>query len=462
MVSCEKRPSRDQPSAGNAAITSLPGTRSTAAEVLSPFLTELFSGKPPVKIMFWDGSVLGSDTRAGVISLRSPRALTRLVWSPGELGLARGFISGDIDLEGDLFATLRVLHDAVGDVRWFDTRTLGTGLWAAIRLGAIGSPPPRPTEEVRLVGPRHSRRRDAAAIVHHYDVGNEFFRLILGPAMTYSCARFERQDKTLERAQRSKHDLICRKLGLHESPNRRLLDVGCGWGSMALHAAAEYGAHVVAITLSPSQVEWAKRRVVEAGLEHRVEIRLQDYRDLHGETFDAISSIGMFEHVGAKRMSDYFGSLFALLAPKGRLLNHAISSPGDSKLHGRTFINRYVFPDGELIDIAKVIAAMEQAGFEVRDTESLREHYSETLHAWVERLEGSWTQAVELVGEPRARIWRLYMAASANGFDTGGLAVHQVLGVVMEKDGASGMPRTRSAETSSSTETIRRQRNLIW
>jgi cyclopropane-fatty-acyl-phospholipid synthase len=290
----------------------------------------------------------------------------------------------------------------------------------------------------------HSKQRDAVAISHHYDVGNDFYRLVLGPSMTYSCARFDREGMSLEEAQRSKHDLICRKLGLAERPGARLLDVGCGWGSMAMHAAKSYGARVVGVTLSASQAEFARARARDAGLEANVEIRLQDYRDLGGETFDAISSIGMFEHVGTKRMDEYFNILFSLLAPTGRLLNHAISTPGGSRMRGRSFINRYVFPDGELVDLADVAGAMERAGFEVRDVESLREHYSETLHAWVANLEGSWDEAVGLVGEPRARVWRLYMAGSANGFDDGGIAVHQVLGVVPAQGGASGMPRARA------------------
>jgi cyclopropane-fatty-acyl-phospholipid synthase len=249
---------------------------------------------------------------------------------------------------------------------------------------------------------------------------------------------------SLEEAQRSKHDLICRKLGLDERPGARLLDVGCGWGSMAIHAAKNYAARVVAVTLSRPQVEFARERVREAGLEGSVEIRLQDYRDLGDETFDAISSIGMFEHVGTKRMDEYFSVLFSLLAPTARLLNHAISTPGGSRMHGRSFMNRYVFPDGELVDLADAVGAMERAGFEVRDVESLREHYSGTLHAWLTNLESSWDEAVALVGEPRARVWRLYMAGSANGFDDGGIAVHQVLGVVPAQGGASGMPRART------------------
>jgi len=212
---------------------------------------------------------------------------------------------------------------------------------------------------------------------------------------------------------------------------------------MAIHAAANYGVNVVGITLSASQAELARRRVDEAGMTDQIEIRLQDYRDLGGETFDAISSVGMFEHVGEKRMAQYFETLRRLLTPEGRLLNHAISARGGSKLGDKSFVNRYVFPDGELLDVADVTRAMERAGFEVRDVESLREHYATTLRHWVSNLESQWAQAVASVGEARARVWRLYMAGSVNGFNDGGVSVHQVLGVVPSKDGRSGMPRTR-------------------
>ena len=420
------------------------GADKTVARAMSPLLAHLFGGSLPVRLAFWDGSAAGPLGGPGTLVLRAPRALARLVWSPEELGMARAFVTGDIDFDGNLFEMLLALEAKTKGRRRLGPRAVASGLWTALRLGVIGLPPSRPEEEVRLGGWLHSKQRDAVAIRHHYDVGNDFYRLVLGPSMTYSCARFDREGMSLEEAQRSKHDLICRKLGLAERPGARLLDVGCGWGSMAMHAAKNYAARVVGVTLSASQVELARERVRDAGLEANVEIRLQDYRDLRGESFDAISSIGMFEHVGTKRMDEYFNILFSLLAPTGRLLNHAISTPGGSRMHGRSFINRYVFPDGELVDLANVAGAMERAGFEVRDVESLREHYSETLHAWVANLESSWDQAVALVGEPRARVWRLYMGGSANGFDDGGIAVHQVLGALPAQGGASGMPRART------------------
>ncbi|MGX1811888.1 class I SAM-dependent methyltransferase [Nocardia sp. NPDC055321] len=433
------------------------GGDATVAETFGPLLRLAFGPTPPLDFEFWDGSrVRAAGPAPGTLRIRSRDALSRMVWAPGELGLGRAFVAGDVDLDGDLFAMLRALQNAVpGSAR------LGvSGAWravgAAARLGALGRRPEPPPEEARpRRGPRHTRDRDAAAISHHYDVGNDFYDLVLGPSMTYSCARFTAPHDDgagpadpavgLADAQRAKHDLICRKLGLTARPGMRLLDVGCGWGSMAIHAAATYGAQVVGVTISREQADLARRRVAAANLSANVEIRLVDYRDLGGEQFDAISSIGMFEHVGSEHTAEYFDTLRAALRPRGRLLNHAISARGGSRIPPRSFIGRYVFPDGELRDVGDVVSAMERAGFEVRDVESLREHYALTLRAWVANLENDWPAAVALVGEGRARVWRVYMAASALGFEDGGLGLHQVLGVVPGDDGASGMPGTRRA-----------------
>ncbi|MGA2835197.1 MAG: cyclopropane-fatty-acyl-phospholipid synthase family protein [Acidimicrobiales bacterium] len=417
----------------------------SAAEALAPLLDLLMGPGARVRIDFWDGSRLEHQDAVGTLSVHSPDALRRIAWAPGELGVSRAFVAGDLSIEGDVFEVLVALRDASpARLRGFDGRALAATLRAAVRVGAIGAPLPPPPEECRPSGRIHSPRRDARAISHHYDVGNDFYELVLGSSWTYSCARFVTPATTLDEAQAAKHELVCRKLGLDDRPGSRLLDVGCGWGSMAIHAALHHGATVVGVALSHEQVDRARERVREAGLEDAVEIRYQDYRDLHGEQFDAISSIGMFEHVGTARTLEYFTTLRRLLAPTGRLLNHAISSPGGSRLGSRTFIGRYVFPDGELIDVGKVVLAMERAGFEMRDVESLREHYSRTLHCWVANLEAHWDEAVKLVGRARAEIWRLYMAGSAIGFDDGGIAVHQVLGVVPDADGSSGMPRTRN------------------
>lgn len=416
----------------------------SAAAGLAPLLRAMVGTPVPVRFVFWDGSTVGPADGIGTVSVNSVDALRRILWAPGELGLARAFVAGDLTVEGDLFALLRVLQgSARRDLRAVGWRDLPAVIAAARRIGALGPPIPPPAEECHPSGRMHSPSRDAEVVSHHYDVGNPFYRLVLGPSMTYSCARFVTPEASLEDAQAAKYELICRKLGLDRRAGTRLLDVGCGWGSMAIHAAGLHGARVVGITLSREQADEATRRVTEAGLSDRVEIRLQDYRELRGERFDAISSIGMFEHVGSARMIRYFETLRGLLSPEGRLLNHAISKPGGSVLGRRSFIGRYVFPDGELVDVAVVIGAMQTCGFEVRDVESLREHYSRTLHHWVANLEAHWEEAVALVGAARANIWRLYMAASANGFDDGGLAIHQVLGVAPGPSGRSGMPATR-------------------
>jgi cyclopropane-fatty-acyl-phospholipid synthase len=416
-------------------------TTTTVADAVRPLVTSLLGPEPPVRIELWDGSTLGPSESPGTVRVRSVDALRRIMWSPDELGLGRAYVAGDLDVDGDLIEMLKALRASVRTLRLDGA---ATALGAARRVGALGPPLPPPPEEAKVRGRLHSARRDSQAVQHHYDVGNDFYRIVLGPAMTYSCARYADGSTTLVEAQAAKHELVCRKLGLHERPGARLLDVGCGWGSMALHAATAHGASVVGVTISGQQAELARARVAEAGLEDRVDIRLQDYRELSGERFDAISSVGMFEHVGAARIAEYFGTLRELLGPNGRLLNHAISTVHGSKIGGRTFMGRYVFPDSELIDVGDVALAMEDAGFEVRDVESLREHYARTLRDWIANLEGDWDRAVELAGPGRARIWRLYMAGSAVGFEDGGLNVHQVLGVVQADDGASAMPPTRA------------------
>jgi cyclopropane-fatty-acyl-phospholipid synthase len=414
-----------------------------AADTLRSLVRVLLGEPPPVRIEFWDGTALGPRDGAGTLRLSSPDAFRRLLWSPNHLGLARAYIEGELDAEGDVFELVAALRDAVPE----DLRGLVTHVPAAFRaarkLGVLGRPLPPPALEARLHGGRHSKRRDAAAIEHHYDVGNDFYRVVLGPAMTYSCARFVDDDTDLATAQALKHDLICRKLGLAEMVGGRLLDVGCGWGSMAIHAATHYDVSVVGITISEAQAAAARERVAAAGVADRVEIRLQDYRDVGGQEYDAISSIGMSEHVGHQNLDRYYRLLRDALRPQGRLLNHAISKVGGSKMGRSSFIGRYVFPDGELIDVGESVLAMERAGFEVRDIESLREHYARTLRAWVANLEAGWDEAVRLVGVERARVWRLYMAGSAIAFADNQIAVHQALGVRSTDKGQSGMPATR-------------------
>ena len=430
----------DGPQEVDAPAVSAAGTGRPLAGSVAPLL-EAYAPALGVRVELWDGSVAG-DPDGPVVRIRSADALRRLLWAPGELGIGRAYVSGDIDIDGDAIEAVAALRDSDPQLR-VGPRHVAALLRAAHRLDAIGRPLPPPPEEARPRGLRHSKARDASVISHHYDVGNDFYRLVLGSAMAYSCARFSDPSMDLAEAQASKHDLVCRKLGLHERSGARLLDVGCGWGSMAIHAARTYRAGVVGVTISREQLEAARKRVIEAGVADLVEIRLQDYRDVRGESFDAISSIGMSEHVGSERIGEYFSGLATLLEPQGRLLNHAISRVGGAKLGHRTFIGRYVFPDGELLDVGDTVLAMEAACLEVRDVESLREHYATTLRHWVANLDANWDDAVRLVGERRARVWRIYMAGSAIGFEDGGLGLHQVLGVAADPDGSSGMPRTR-------------------
>jgi cyclopropane-fatty-acyl-phospholipid synthase len=401
----------------------------------------------PLRLRGWDGSIAGPPG-APIVAVRSRRALRRLLWSPGQLGLGRAYVAGEIDVEGDVFAAFAAIS-SVGRLAESGPMAAPTVrerlglLRTAIRLGAIGPEPTPPPEEADLgrIGRRHSRTRDAAAIAHHYDVGNDFYALVLGPSMVYSCAVWASPETGLDAAQTAKLDLVCRKLGL--APGSRLLDVGCGWGSMAIHAAQHYGATVVGITLSEEQARMARKRVAEAGLTDKVDIRVQDYRAVDDGPFDAISSIGMAEHVGRAQMPRYVAQLTDLLRPGGRLLNHAIAwNVGEATWDPDTFIARYVFPDGELLGLGEMVGLLEAGGLEVLDVEALRRHYALTLRAWVELLERNWDAAVALTTEGRARVWRLYMAASALTFESGNMGVNQVL---VRRPGGEEPPMRRTA-----------------
>ncbi|MER5854320.1 class I SAM-dependent methyltransferase [Streptomyces sp900105245] len=423
-----------------------------AASRLTSVAEQLLGAPLPLRIRAWDGSQSGPP---GVPTLvvRNRRALRRLLFKPGELGLARAWVAGDLDIEGDLYTALEAVAGSVWE-RGEDARTLAEALRdpdvrAAgrdlLRLVGPPIPPAPPREEVRRRRHLHTRRSDKRAISHHYDVGNDFYELVLGPSMVYSCAYWE-DDGTLESAQRDKLELVCVKLGL--TPGQRLLDVGCGWGSMVIHAAREHGVNAVGITLSQEQAAYARKRVADEGLTDRVEIRVQDYRDVADGPFDAVSSVGMAEHVGAERYLEYANRLYALLKPGGRLLNHQIARrpQGDETAYRvDPFIDSYVFPDGELAPLGTTVTQLERAGFEVRDVESLREHYARTLRHWVARLEAGWGRAVRLTGPGRARVWRLYMAACALAFERNRIGVNQVLAVRPPESGVSGLPlRTRT------------------
>ncbi|WP_327367827.1 cyclopropane-fatty-acyl-phospholipid synthase family protein [Streptomyces sp. NBC_01217] len=419
-----------------------------AASRLTDLAEELLGEGLPVRIRAWDGSESGPPG-APVLVIRSRRALRRLLWKPGELGLARAWVAGELDIEGDLYEALDLMasliwdrgaeaKDSVHPVRDPKVRAFGKGL---LQLAGPWPPPPPPPEEVRRrAGTLHTKRRDKEAISHHYDVGNDFYELVLGPSMVYSCAYWE-DDGNLEDAQRDKLDLVCRKLALKEGD--RLLDVGCGWGSMAIHAAREYGVKVTGVTLSVEQAAYARKRIAEEGLTDRIEIRVQDYRDVRDGPYDAISSIGMAEHVGSVRFREYADALHALLKPGGRLLNHQIArrpEKDESAYHVDEFIDSYVFPDGELAPVGRTVATLEEAGFEARDVESIREHYALTLRGWVANLEKGWDRAVRMTSPGRARVWRLYMAASALSFEHNKIGVNQILVVRPAEGGASRIP----------------------
>ncbi|WP_369247121.1 class I SAM-dependent methyltransferase [Streptomyces sp. R41] len=419
-----------------------------AAPRLKSLVEQLLGVPLPLRIRAWDGSEAGPPDAPALV-VRNRKAVRRLLWKPGELGLARAWVAGDLGVEGDLYTALDLMSGLVWE-RGEDARGVGEALRdpevrAAVRglvkMAGPPLPPSPPREEIRRRRHLHTKRSDKRAISHHYDVGNDFYEIVLGSSMVYSCAYWE-DGGTLEEAQRDKLELIARKLDL--KPGQRLLDVGCGWGSMAIHAAREHGVSVVGVTLSQEQAAYARKRVADEGLTDKVEIRVQDYRDVIDGPYDAISSIGMAEHVGAERYLEYAEVLYQLLKPGGRLLNHQIARRprrDESAYSVDEFIDAYVFPDGELAPIGTTVTQLERAGFEVRDVESIREHYALTLRRWVANLEAQWARAVKLTSPARARVWRLYMAASAVAFERNRIGVNQVLAVrTPEASGASGMP----------------------
>jgi len=397
----------------------------------------------PVEFTAYDGSHAGTPGSPVKITVRSPVAVAYLAQAPGELGLARAYVAGHLDIEGDTYEAL---------ARMTKAQSSNLSLSEKLRLlQALGGPKllvhrmPPPPQEVRqhrrwLAGRRHSKGRDAKVISHHYDVSNRFYEWVLGPSMAYTCACYPHQDATLEEAQANKFDLVARKLGL--TSGMRLLDVGCGWGGMVMHAAREYGARALGVTLSAQQAAWAQAAIEREGLSGLAEVRHLDYRDVPEAGFDAVSSIGLTEHIGKANLPSYFAFLFGKLKAGGRLLNHCITRPDNTgpTINTGGFINRYVFPDGELEGPGHLVSLMHDAGFEVRHAENLREHYARTLAAWGANLDAHWAEAVAEVGPGTARVWRLYMAGSRLGFDRNHIELHQVLGVRLAADGKSGMP----------------------
>jgi cyclopropane-fatty-acyl-phospholipid synthase len=401
--------------------------RSPIAATARGLLDELGVGAlPHVAVRFWDGSELPADgVAAATVLVRDPGAVAHLVHAPGQLGLARAWVKGLIDVDGDLEAVLRA-RGAFQGVR-VSAATRARVALTAVRLAGGESlrRPTIPSIEARLRGRRASLTRDRGAVRHHYDVSNRFYELVLGPTLVYSCAYFADPDQSLETAQERKLDVICRKLQLAEGD--RMLDIGCGWGSLVIHAAHRYGVRAVGVTLSEPQAELARRRAEQVGVQDRVEIRVQDYREIADGPFDKIASVGMYEHVGRDQLGTYTRAVIELLRPGGLFLNHGITRLLPHAPEPDEFISRYVFPDGALHPVADVASAMQDAGLEVRDVESLREHYALTLRRWTANLAAHRDEAIAEVGPERERVWRLYMLGSALGFEAGEISVHQVL-----------------------------------
>jgi cyclopropane-fatty-acyl-phospholipid synthase len=388
-------------------------------------------------IRLWDGTSVGSNQAAFRLLVNTPGALRLALKPPLDLNAGRAFGTGLLDFEGDVEDAIDALLRASSRI---DART-------ALRLASVLRRLPResfpPMREARLRGRVHSRERDRAAIGFHYDQPLEFFQSFLDRHLVYSCAYYDDGIRTLDEAQDAKLNYILRKVRLR--PGERLLDIGCGWGSLVLRAAQNFGAHVLGITLSKSQYEESRRRIARAGLEDRARVELRDYRDLAGERFDKIVSVGMVEHVGRSQLREYFEAAFRALRPGGLFLNHGIADQSPGRKGGRTegFIEHFVFPDGELVSVSETLELAERSGFEVRDVENLREHYLRTLRAWVHNLEENRARAVAFAGETTYRLWRLYMAGSAQGFRIGRMGLFQSLLARPDGYGETLIPLTR-------------------
>jgi cyclopropane-fatty-acyl-phospholipid synthase len=378
----------------------------------------------PFTLEFWDGTRVAATGEGDgpTFTVRSPAAAAHALMAPGQLGLGRAYVAGELEVD-DIDKTIELLNEwKPPTLDGADKRAL---LLGAVRAAGIAKPPPRPAAELRPSGKRHSKERDARAVRHHYDVSNEYFELFLGPTMVYSCAIFARGAKTLEEAQEEKLETVACKLELKEGD--RVLDVGCGWGGFPLWAATEHGANVVGITLSPPQAEKARRRAEEAGVADRVEIRVMDYRDLAstGEKFDAIASIGKVEHVGSGNIDVYAETLAGLLEPGGRLLNHGITRLRHTDAEAGPFSERYVFPDAAPLHLSRNLLALERAGFVTHHVEDFAPDYAETLKHWAENFDRNLDEAIRLAGPERVRVWRLYLRAARNGFETGFTSIYQ-------------------------------------
>lgn len=414
------------------------GVAARVEQIVAP----LFGGALPIRLRAWDGSAAGPPDAPAVL-LRRRRALAHLLHAPGELGLARAYVSGDLDVDGDLAEVFGEVWDRVraAGARAPGPTTMLAAVRAAVDLKLLTRAPAPPKTEARMRGALHSKLRDRRAISHHYDLSNDFYALLLDPSMAYSCGYWTSDDPGygVADAQRDKADLVCRKLGVE--PGTRLLDIGCGWGSLALPAAERHGAHVTAVTISAEQHRFVTERAAEMGLSDGVDVRLQDYRDIADEPFDAVASIEMGEHVGDARYPEYAAALHRLVRPRGRVLIQQMSRrkrPG-----GGPFIESYIAPDMSMRPVGATVDLLERAGLEVRDVHALREHYPRTIRAWYDRFEQQREQVLELVGEEVARVWRLYLVASALTFEQGRMGVDQILAVRRDSSGDAGFPAVR-------------------
>jgi cyclopropane-fatty-acyl-phospholipid synthase len=421
-------------------------TTDTAARMsIADALGKLMKEGLPFRFEAFDGSSAGPTDAPFTLRLLNERGLSYLMTAPGDLGFARAYVAGDLELDGIhpgnpydamvlIMSQLRFKVPSAAEMVQI-VRSLGFGNL---------KPPPPPAEEHlpkwrrALEGMRHNKKRDAEAIHHHYDVSNRFYELVLGPSMTYTCAVYPTLDSTLEEAQHEKYDLICRKLDL--KPGDRLLDIGCGWGGMVRHAAKHYGVKVLGVTLSREQATWAQDEIKRQGLDHLAEVRFSDYRDVPEGEFDAISSIGLTEHIGVKQYGDYFSFLHSKLRVGGRLLNHCITRPNNKTTTTGAFIDRYVFPDGELTGVGRIQVAAQDVGLEVRHVENLREHYAMTLKGWCDNLVEHWDEALGEVTIGRAKVWGIYMAGSRLAFERNEIELHHVLAVKPDPHGDASWP----------------------
>ncbi|MDO9377236.1 MAG: cyclopropane-fatty-acyl-phospholipid synthase family protein [Nocardioidaceae bacterium] len=421
-------------------------TTSTRTQIsIGEAIDRLMPGGPPFAFTAYDGSSAGPADSEIRLHLANERGLAYVMTAPGDLGVARAYVAGDLEVTGvhpaDPYDAMTLLMNNLHFTR--PTASEALRIVRSLGISNLKPPPPPPQEHLprwrrALEGLRHSRNRDAVAIHHHYDVSNRFYELVLGPSMTYTCAVFPKAESSLEEAQAEKYDLVARKLDLQ--PGQRLLDIGCGWGGMVRHAVREYGVTAVGVTLSQQQASWAQAEIDRQGLTGRAEVRHSDYRDVAETDFDAISSIGLTEHIGIKAYPAYFAFLHDHLREGGRLLNHCITRPDNLATDTGAFIDRYVFPDGELTGSGRIVSEIQDIGLEVRHAENLREHYALTLAGWCRNLEANWDECVAEVGEGTAKVWGVYMAGSRLGFERNEIQLHQVLAVKPDAAGRAHYP----------------------